>query len=194
MVVSINIDETVLRPNVRPAKPKSKRGTITFIADIDERYGSNTRRNLTRGINETDDPYIQPPQFRNLGKINLDLEAYRISIEAGGGGVIPLDLEVQTPSIDRGFSLQNLILELRDHVFEYEVGGDNILPADVNFDLQPLTLSNELLFNELNLELSNEFDDFGPQEDTFAVGSFNLSLAFSLPQNMVTTPDDPPPV
>jgi len=194
MVVSINIDETVLRPNVRPAKPKSKRGTITFIADIDERYGSYTRRNLKRGINETDDPYSQPPQFRNLGNINLDLEAYRISIEAGGGGVIPLDLEVQTPSIDRGFSLQNLILELRDHVLEYEVGGDNILPADVNFDLQPLTLSNELLFNELNLELSNEFDDFGPQEDTFAVGSFNLSLAFSLPQNMVTTPDDPPPV
>jgi len=193
MVCSINIDETVLRPNVRPAKPKSKRGTITFIADIDERYGPNTRRNLTRGVNETDDPYRQPPQFRNLGNINLDLEAYRISIEAGGGGVIPIDLEVQTPSIDRGFSLQNLILELRDHVFEYEVGGDNILPADVNFDLQPLTLSNELLLNELILELTILEEGEGGG-DISAVGKFNTSLAFSLPGNMVTTPDDPPPL
>ena len=191
MVTTIDILSNFPKP--KPALPKSRRGTITFIANIEEKGGPTVRRNLTRGVEETDDPYRQPPQFRNLGNINLDLEAYRISIEAGGGGVIPLDLEVQTPSIDRGFSLQNLILELRDHVFEYGVGGDNILPADVNFDFGDLSISTGINLNELNLELSNGFDDFGPQEDTFAVASFNLSLAFSLPQNMVTTPDDPPP-
>ena len=136
MVVSINIDETVLRPNVRPAKPKSKRGTITFIADIDERYGPNTKRNLTRGVNETDDPYVRPKEDRPLSVETpvMELEAYRLSIEAGGGGLLPLELS--TPPVE----------------------GEE------------------------------------PQDDTFAVGSFSIGLAFALPGDMVTTPDDPSPL
>lgn len=134
MVVSINIDETVLRPNVRPAKPKSKRGTITFIADIDERHGPNTKRNLTRGIDAVDDPYRDPPESIGFDILSLNLEAYLISIEAGGGGLLPLELSV-TP-----------------------VEGED------------------------------------PPDDTFAVGSFNIGLAFALPGDMITTPDDPSPL
>ena len=55
MVVSINIDETIRKPNVRPPAPRSKRGPITFIAEIEESNGRNLRRNLTRGVNRTDD-------------------------------------------------------------------------------------------------------------------------------------------
>lgn len=136
MVVSINIDETVLRPNVRPAKPKSKRGPITFIAEIDEPRGRSVTRNLTRGVNEIDDPYSPPitdtPITLNL--LTLDLEAYKISIEAGGGGLLPLALTIITS------------------------------------------------------------EEGEAPKDTAAIGKFNLRASFALPENMVTTPDDPSPL
>jgi hypothetical protein len=64
----------------------------------------------------------------------MELEAYRLSIEAGGGGLLPLELS--TPPVE----------------------GEE------------------------------------PQDDTFAVGSFSVGLAFALPGDMVTTPDDPSPL
>jgi hypothetical protein len=136
MVVSINIDETVLRPNVRPAKPKSKRGPITFIAEIDEPRGRSVTRNLTRGVNEIDDPYSPPITDIpiTVNPLTLDLEAYKISIEAGGGGLLPLALTIITS------------------------------------------------------------EEGEAPKDTAAIGRFNLRASFALPENMVTTPDDPSPL
>lgn len=198
MVINLDIIESPLRPNRRPPPLPNKRGTITFIAEIDEPRGRSVTRNLTRGVNETDDPYNPP--FTDtpvtVSPLTLGLEAYRISIEAGGGGLLPLSLEAQAPFFDFALSLENAILELKDHVLTYQVGGDNILPADVNFDFGDLRTSTGITFNELLLDLGvlSSGDDFGPGEDTAAIGNFSFGVSFALPANMVTTPDDPSPL
>ena len=58
MVTTIDILSNFPKP--KPALPKSRRGTLTFIANIEERGRPTVKRNLTRGVEETDDPYRPP--------------------------------------------------------------------------------------------------------------------------------------
>lgn len=130
MVVSIDITETPLRPNVRPEPPPDRRGPLTFIVGIEENNQATLRRNLTRGVNETDDPAETPTP-------------------------------TPTPGEDEPIALGNLILDLEAFKVSVQSGGDNA--------------------GRLNISLEA------------AVLSLNSKLNFSLPDNMVITPDDPSP-
>jgi hypothetical protein len=69
MVISINIDDTFKRP--QPPKRVSKRGTITFIATIEERGRPDILRNLTRGVDKTDDEPGLVPVYKALDNIHI---------------------------------------------------------------------------------------------------------------------------
>jgi len=60
MSLNINIDESFARP--KPVRPPSNRGTLTFIAEIEERGRPDIYRNLTRGVNQVVEPPEVPPQ------------------------------------------------------------------------------------------------------------------------------------
>lgn len=69
MVISINIDDTFSRP--KTPRPASRRGPITFIATIEERGRPDVLRNLTRGVNKTDDEPGIVPVFKALDNIHI---------------------------------------------------------------------------------------------------------------------------
>jgi hypothetical protein len=94
MGISINIDETIRKPNVRPPAPVSKRGPITFFVDIEESNGRDLRRNLTRGVDATDDTPvpIPPPTDRNVALQTL-LLSLSVSSE------FPLNVEIPLSSV-----------------------------------------------------------------------------------------------
>ena len=119
MVVSINIDETVLRPNVRPAKPKSKRGTITFFVDIEAPNGRSVRRSLVRGVDDLNDDYEQPPAAISLGTLLLSLNL---------SSTFYWDTPVAFDSITADFFLQQ---------FEVGVGGNIDVPdLELSVDME----------------------------------------------------------
>lgn len=191
MVVSINIDEPVLRPNVRPPKPRSKRGTITFIAEIDERYGPNSKRNLTRGVDQVSDPYTQPPfEFRFFKNIDLTLSEFSLNTDLRSLATPEVEL---VNDISLNTDIQSTVsFELDIPEFSISNGIQSLVSFDVslldlklNTNLQPL----------VNLELTSPEPEEGEEfKDEFAVAAFNTNLNFPLPENMVTTADDPPPL
>jgi hypothetical protein len=120
MVVSINIDETIRKPNVRPPAPVSKRGPITFFVDIEESNGRDLRRNLTRGVDRTDDSPIPAPI---PGDRTAALEALLLSLSVSSNFFFPRrvslgevavdltlpDIEVLTPAV---LNLDTISVEL----------------------------------------------------------------------------------
>src|SRR6056300_1172900 len=119
MVVSINIDETPLRPNVSPAKPKSKRGPVTFFVDIEAPLGRSVRRNLTRGVNDLDDDYEQPP-------VAISLETLLLSLSVSS--TFYWDTPVAFDPITADFFLQQ---------FEVGVGGNIDVPdLELSVDIE----------------------------------------------------------
>lgn len=124
MVVSINIDETIRKPNVRPPLPPSKRGPITFIVDIEESNGRDLKRNLTRGVNETDDPATPIPAPTPPSDIDVALQNLILSLSVSSDFVFP-----------RAIALDPV-----------EVGLSNLIGLGVGVDVEDedfLTLSNE---------------------------------------------------
>ena len=77
MSLNINIDESFARP--KPVRPPSNRGTLTFIAEIEERGRPDIYRNLTRGVNEVVEPPEVPPQPDT--SVNASLATIPVSLE-----------------------------------------------------------------------------------------------------------------
>lgn len=122
MVVSINIDETVLRPNVRPAKPKSKRGPITFFVDIEEPNGRSVKRNLTRGVNDLDDDFTPTPQ----PPVDVSLQTLLLSLSLSS--TFYWDTPVAFDPVTADFFLQQ---------FEVGVGGNIDVPdLELSVDME----------------------------------------------------------
>src|SRR6056300_1090834 len=122
MVVSINIDETPLRPNVRPAKPKSKRGPVTFFVDIEAPNGRSVTRNLTRGVNDIDDDFTPTPQ----PPVDVSLETLLLSLSLSS--TFYWDTPVAFDPITADFFLQQ---------FEVGVGGNIDVPdLELSVDIE----------------------------------------------------------
>jgi len=94
MSININIDDPRARPNARPARPTSNRGTLTFIAEIEERGRPDVFRNLTRGVDEIvepspSDPVQKPvtlsldPALLTLSILNLGLRGLNTPLNLG---------------------------------------------------------------------------------------------------------------
>lgn len=127
MVVSINIDETIRKPNVRPPAPRSKRGPITFIAEIEESNGRDLRRNLTRGVNRTDD---SPTPTPIPGDRTAALEALLLSLSVSSNFFFP-----------QRVSLGEVIVDLT--LPDIEV----LVPAVLSFDTISVELANLIGLN-----------------------------------------------
>ena len=127
MVVSINIDETIRKPNVRPPAPRSKRGPITFIAEIEESNGRDLRRNLTRGVNRTDDSPIPTPI---PGDRTAALEALLLSLSVSSNFFFP-----------QRVSLGEVVVDLT--LPDIEV----LVPAVLSFDTISVELANLIGLN-----------------------------------------------
>ena len=97
MPISINIDETIRKPNVRPPAPVSKRGPITFIAEIEESNGRDLYRNLTRGVNRTDDLPIPVPA---PGSRSAALETLLLSLSVSSDFFFPRRLSLGEVVVD----------------------------------------------------------------------------------------------
>jgi hypothetical protein len=124
MVCSINIDETIRKPNVRPPLPPSKRGPITFIVDIEESNGRDLKRNLTRGVNETDDPATPIPAPTPPSNIDVALQNLILSLSVSSDFVFPISIALEP----------------------VEVGLSNLIGLGAGIDVEDedfLTLSNE---------------------------------------------------
>lgn len=104
MVVSINIDETIRKPNVRPPAPRSKRGPITFIAEIQESNGRDLYRNLTRGVNATDDTPSATPipgdRVAALGSLILSLSVSSEFIYPQGISLPSVVIDFTLPDVE----------------------------------------------------------------------------------------------
>ena len=94
MSININIDDPRARPNARPARPTSNRGTLTFIAEIEERGRPDVFRNLTRGVDEIVEPAPSPspqkpvtlsldPALLTLSILNLGLRGLNTPLNLG---------------------------------------------------------------------------------------------------------------
>lgn len=122
MPTSINIDETPLRPNVRPARPPSKRGPITFFVDIEAPNGRSVKRNLTRGINDLDDDFTPTPQ----PPVDVSLQTLLLSLNLSS--TFYWDTPVAFDPVTADFFLQQ---------FEVGVGGNIDVPGlELSVDME----------------------------------------------------------
>jgi len=167
MVCSINIDETPLRPNVRPAKPKSKRGPVTFFVDIEAPNGRSVIRNLTRGVNDIDDDYTPTPQ----PPVDVSLETLLLSLSVSS--TFYWDTPVAFDPITADFFLQQ---------FEVGVGGNIDVPdLELSVDIETTaqaTISRAPIVVDLTL----------PQvttNKTITLGAIDVGL--SLPDSQVVS-------
>ena len=158
MSLNINIDESPVRPNARPATPTSKRGTITFIAEIEERGRPDIFRNLTRGVDDTVDSSPTPPVTGTSVDVSLD--------------TIPVSLEI----LSLGFKGVNTPLNLTTVSSTLTVSADfassdNSLRRDLGNVFTTLTASADFL-------TTNNFrKDLGNVSTTLTVSADFLSLA-----------------
>jgi len=150
---NINIDETPLRPNVRPAPPPSKRGPVTFFVDIEAPLGRSITRNLTRGVDDTDDGFTPTPQ----PPVEISLETLLLSLSLSS--TFYFDTPVAFDPITTDLSLEQ---------FEVGVGG--------NIDVPDLELSVDIETNaEKVISVSPIIVDLTlPQIDTKATKTADL--------------------
>ena len=99
MVISINIDETIRRPNVRPPNPASKRGPITFIAEIEEPNGRDIYRNLSRGVNAIDDGAIPSPPLPQQ-PVDIALANLILSLSVLSDFAFPVQVPLSSVVVD----------------------------------------------------------------------------------------------
>ncbi|MEK9696056.1 MAG: hypothetical protein VW270_09840, partial [Candidatus Poseidoniales archaeon] len=105
--------------NVRPAKPKSKRGPVTFFVDIEAPNGRSVRRSLVRGVDDLDDGYEQPPAAISLETLLLSLSL---------SSTFYWDTPVAFDPVTADFFLQQ---------FEVGVGGNIDVPGlDLSVDME----------------------------------------------------------
>ena len=113
MGISINIDETIRKPNVRPPAPVSKRGPITFIAEIEESNGRDLYRNLTRGVNQTDDIVVPTPP---IGDRNVSLGAVVLSLSVSSDFTFPQNVEVPLSEINVDLTVLDIETQVPDQL------------------------------------------------------------------------------
>ena len=151
MSISINIDETPRKPNVRPPTPASKRGPLTFIVDIEQRNRRTIKRNLTRGVDDTTDPIVieQPPiipQYLSLSSLVVNLSNFFIEpIDPGTGPEDSNGIPGSDIGLNFGFRLGTVTVDL-DNAIGVEVG-----------DIDEVGMA--LPGQEINYNINSAFDD-----------------------------------
>ena len=149
MSLNINIDESPIRPNVRPPRPPSKRGTLTFIAEIVENNRPDIFRNLTRGVDETVEPSPTPPVTGTSVNVSLDtIPIYLELLSLGFKGVnTPLNLatvsSTLTVSADFASSDSSLRRDLGNVFTTLTASADFLAIANVRKDLGQVDVSLE---------------------------------------------------
>lgn len=165
MSLNINIDESPIRPNVRPPRPPSKRGTLTFIAEIVENNRPDIFRNLTRGVDETVEPSPTLPVTGTSVNVSLDtIPIYLELLSLGFKGVnTPLNLatvsSTLTVSADFASSDINLRKDLGNVFTTLTVSADFLAIANVRKDLG--NVSTTLTANADFLAIANVRKDLG---------------------------------
>ena len=204
MVCSINIDETPLRPNVRPAKPKSKRGPVTFFVDIEAPNGRSVKRNLTRGVNDLDDDYEQPP-------VDVSLETLLLSLSLSSTfywdtpvafDPITADFFLQQFEVGVGGNIDVPDLELSVDIETTAQATISRAPIVVDLTLPQVTTNKTITFEpiDIGLSLPNLESNIETSVDTIAIDltlptlitdketSFDpISLTMSLPDSQVVS-------
>jgi len=207
MVCSINIDETPLRPNVRPAKPKSKRGPVTFFVDIEEPNGRSVTRNLTRGVNDIDDDYTPTPQ----PPIDVSLETLLLSLSLSSTfywdtpvafDPITADFFLQQFEVGVGGNIDVPDLELSVDIETTAQASISRAPIVVDLTLPQVTTNKTITFEpiDIGLSLPNLESNIETSVDTIAIDltlptlstdketSFDpISLTMSLPDSQAVS-------
>lgn len=186
MPTNINIDETPLRPNVRPAPPPNRRGPLTFFVDIEEPLGRSVTRNLTRGVDDTNDDYTPTPQ----PPVDISLETLLLSLSLSS--TFYLDIPVAFDPITTDLSLEQ---------FEVGVGGNIDVPdlelsVDIEINAEKV-ISVSPIIVDLTLPSAELLTDI--YGDILAVDLslaevFDSRININLPDNMESAQDDDTPV
>jgi len=204
MVCSINIDETPLRPNVRPAKPKSKRGPVTFFVDIEAPNGRSVKRNLTRGVNDLDDDYEQPPVAISLETLLLSLSLSSTFYWDTPVAFDPItaDFFLQQFEVGVGGNIDVPDLELSVDIETTAQASISRAPIVVDLTLPQVTTNKTITFEpiDIGLSLPNLESNIETSVDTIAIDltlpalstdketSFDpISLTMSLPDSQVVS-------
>jgi hypothetical protein len=207
MVCSINIDETPLRPNVRPAKPKSKRGPVTFFVDIEAPNGRSVIRNLTRGVNDIDDDYTPTPQ----PPVDVSLETLLLSLSLSSTfywdtpvafDPITADFFLQQFEVGVGGNIDVPDLELSVDIETTAQASISRAPIVVDLTLPQVTTNKTITFEpiDIGLSLPNLESNIETSVDTIVIDltlpalitdketSFDpISLTMSLPESQVVS-------
>jgi len=204
MVCSINIDETPLRPNVRPAKPKSKRGPVTFFVDIEAPNGRSVKRNLTRGVNDLDDDYEQPPVAISLETLLLSLSLSSTFYWDTPVAFDPItaDFFLQQFEVGVGGNIDVPDLELSVDIETTAQASISRAPIVVDLTLPQVTTNKTITFEpiDIGLSLPNLESNIETSVDTIVIDltlpalstdketSFDpISLTMSLPDSQVVS-------
>jgi len=190
MSLNINIDESPIRPNVRPTRPPSNRGTLTFIAEIIEDNQPDIFRNLTRGVDDVVEPSPTPPVTGTSVDVSLDTIPVSLEILSLGfkGVNTPLNLatvsSTLTVSADFASSDNSLRKDLGNVFTTLTASADFLATNNVRKDLG--NVSTTLTVSADFLAIANVRKDLGQVDVSLEASSLSLATDTSL-GNVFTT-------
>jgi hypothetical protein len=189
MSININIDDPRARPNARPARPTSNRGTLTFIAEIEERGRPDVFRNLTRGVDEIVEPSpsdpVQKPVTLSLDPALLTLSILNLGLR---GLNTPLNLGSvsSTLSASAGFTTSNNAVrkDLGNVSTTLTVDSSFLSTSNLRKDLG--NLSSTLTVDGSFLAIANVRKDLGRVDVSLEASSLSVGIDTNL-GNVFTT-------